>query len=260
MAPGNGVAPGGGAAPGGEIAPGRVWYANNLRTLGAVTRATVAFVRSSEELQPRDDLEIVATITDELGDALRLLADGRAQTLYVESLRSVAGSLGELTRLLGWLDAYDADLLAADVNLDTRTPVGRRTLAVVREIERWGREPESPRRPRGRPGLARTSPDVAERVATLRARGLSLRAIAEDLNAQGIPTPRGGSSWRASSVQAAIGYRRPPPPPPGAPGPPRHPRKPEHADPDPGHGTHPDPGPGPGPGPDGPRHHRKPHR
>jgi hypothetical protein len=29
------------------------------------------------------------------------------------------------------------------------------------------------------------------------------------LNAEGIPTLRGGSYWRPSSVQAAVGYKRP---------------------------------------------------
>jgi hypothetical protein len=58
-----------------------------------------------------------------------------------------------------------------------------------------------------------------------------LQAIAATLNADGVPTPRGGARWRPSSVQAALGYRRPPPPPPGARGPrphkpPRRPRPP----------------------------------
>ena len=85
---------------------------------------------------------------------------------------------------------------------------------------------------RGRPGLTSHAPEIARRIAELRERGLSLNAIAAALNDEGIPTPRGGSEWRASSVQAALGYRRPPPPPPGAPrhrppkpgGPPKRPR------------------------------------
>jgi hypothetical protein len=48
-----------------------------------------------------------------------------------------------------------------------------------------------------------------QRIAALRERGLSLQAIADELNAQGIPTPRGGAEWRPSSVQAAAGYKRP---------------------------------------------------
>ena len=61
------------------------------------------------------------------------------------------------------------------------------------------------------------SPELAQRIAEMRERGLSLHAIAEALNEEGVPTPRGGARWRPSSVQSALGYRRPRPPAPGAP-------------------------------------------
>ena len=38
---------------------------------------------------------------------------------------------------------------------------------------------------------------------------MTLQAIADRLNAEGVPTLRGGTRWRPSSVQAAAGYRRP---------------------------------------------------
>jgi len=38
---------------------------------------------------------------------------------------------------------------------------------------------------------------------------LTLQAIADELNEEGIPTTRGGTKWRPSSVQAALGYKRP---------------------------------------------------
>ena len=44
----------------------------------------------------------------------------------------------------------------------------------------------------------------------MRAQGLSLQAISDTLNAEGVPTLRGGTHWRPSSVQAATGYKRPP--------------------------------------------------
>jgi hypothetical protein len=39
---------------------------------------------------------------------------------------------------------------------------------------------------------------------------MSLQAISDALNADGVPTLRGGTHWRPSSVQAATGYSRPP--------------------------------------------------
>lgn len=164
---------------------------------------------ASEDLP--DQLELMAVVREEggLAGALEPIAAGQAGTLFVHRLGLVASSLSELIRLLDWLEQAGADLVAADVGLDTATPPGRRMVALLREIDRWGREPERPRRPRGRPGLAVAAPQVAERIAGLRERGLSLRAIADALNADGVPTPRGGARWRPSSVQSALGYRRP---------------------------------------------------
>ena len=43
----------------------------------------------------------------------------------------------------------------------------------------------------------------------MRASGMTLQAIADTLNREGVPTIRGGALWRPSSVQAATGYKRP---------------------------------------------------
>lgn len=168
-----------------------------------------------------------------LADALECIAAGDASTLVVARLAALASSLRELVSLLDWLTAARADLVALDVGLDTSTRAGQRIAAVLREIERWERGPMPGRQPRGRPGLATGAPELSERITEMRERGLSLQAIADALNADDVPTQRGGAHWRPSSVQAALGYRRPrppvpgaPPPPPHAPDPPRAPRRP----------------------------------
>jgi hypothetical protein len=177
-----------------------------------------------------DDLEVVAVLRDERGarrsglaEALQHIAAGDASTLVANRLAALAGSLRELVALLDWLEAARADLVALDVGLDSGSAAGRPSVAMLREIERWGREPEPGRAPRGRPGLAARAPELRERIAAMREQGLSLQAIADALNADGVPTLRGGALWRPSSVQATLGYRRPRPPAPGAPPPPpRH--------------------------------------
>jgi hypothetical protein len=60
--------------------------------------------------------------------------------------------------------------------------------------------------PRGKP----TSIDAAvrERMVAWRAAGWSLARIAEQLNADGIPTPRGGGSWYAQSVRQVVEAER----------------------------------------------------
>jgi hypothetical protein len=205
-----------------------------------VTRPTVAYLRPPGELvlDPEtvpSGLQIVALVVDQeegerrgLSDALRRIAAGDADTLYVSRLGTAAGSLVELIRLLDWLQAAGAGLVAADVGLDTGDRAGRHSVALLREIEGWERDPA--RRPRGRPGLTAGSPELARRIEIMRERGLSLQAIAAALNDEGIATPRGGAQWRPSSVQSALGYRRPRPPAPGAPPPPPRPgKRPGHA-------------------------------
>ena len=63
-------------------------------------------------------------------------------------------------------------------------------------------------RRKGPPAVA-DYPGLRQRIARMRAEGMTLQAIADRLNAEGVPTVRGGAKWRPSSVQAAAGYRRP---------------------------------------------------
>lgn len=48
------------------------------------------------------------------------------------------------------------------------------------------------------------SPDVRARIVARRAAGASLRTIADELNADGVPTGQGGASWLPSAVEAAV--------------------------------------------------------
>jgi DNA invertase Pin-like site-specific DNA recombinase len=197
------------------------------------TRRAVAFIPASPADEHETDalprtagLDVVATVLGDegagemaLADALERIARGEASVLLAARLGDVAGSARELLTLLEWLADAGADLVARDVGLDTGSPCGRRTVATLREVEGWGAAPTHGRPPRGRPGVRTRAPELGARIASMREDGLSLRAIAEALNAEGVPTPRGGLRWRASSVQAALGYRRPRPPLPGAPPP-----------------------------------------
>ncbi len=199
-----------------------------------MARTAIAYVRPLEAAVEADevtlsratDLKVVAVVRDERGprrsglaEALERIASGEASTLVTARLAALAGSLRELVAVLEWLQAAGADLVALDVALDTGTAAGRRIVGLLREVERWEREPEPGRPPRGRPGLAVAAPELSERITAMRERGLSLQTIADALNADGVPTQRGGARWRPSSVQAALGYRRPRPPAPGAPPP-----------------------------------------
>jgi DNA invertase Pin-like site-specific DNA recombinase len=51
-------------------------------------------------------------------------------------------------------------------------------------------------------------PELRARIERMRERQMSLQEIADTLNAEGVPTVRGGAKWRPSSLQAVTGYRR----------------------------------------------------
>ncbi len=202
-----------------------------------MTRTAVAYLPARYQLSPGDvpaRVRVGHTVVEDrpaqragLATALEFIARGRADVLLTVRLDAVAASLREVVMLLDWLGQHGASLIALDLGLDTASREGRQTHSVLSEVQRWAREPLAPRRKPGRPALSAVSPEVARRIVMLREQGLSLHAIADTLNDDRVPTPRGGARWRASSVQAALGYRRPHPPRPIAP-PPSGPR--------PGHG------------------------
>ena len=151
-----------------------------------------------------------------LGGALERLLVGDATCLVVADLRVLCRSVGELGGVLDALEQANARLVALDPPVDTGTLAGRvavRTLAAVSEWERT-RTLERSRR-----GLAAAreqgavqptiQPSLKRQIMRMRGAGMTLQAIVDVLNAEGVPTVRGGSMWRPSSVQAAIGYRRP---------------------------------------------------
>jgi DNA invertase Pin-like site-specific DNA recombinase len=45
---------------------------------------------------------------------------------------------------------------------------------------------------------------VVQRIQRLRARGLSLRAIADSLNQDGVPTAQGGAKWYPATVRHVL--------------------------------------------------------
>jgi len=54
-------------------------------------------------------------------------------------------------------------------------------------------------------GRAPSIPDkLAKRIVRMRNRGITLQAICDRLNADGIPTARGGSLWRPTSLRAVL--------------------------------------------------------
>jgi DNA invertase Pin-like site-specific DNA recombinase len=154
-----------------------------------------------------------------LTHALELLANGEASCLVVAGLDRLSTSAANLGTVIEWLDDIGARMVVIDIDLDTETEEGRlaaRALTRIGALERRSGTAPAPRPARrerlggtrGRPAVA-DLPLLQRRIATMRASGMTLQAIADTLNKEGVPTLRGGAKWRPSSVQAATGYKRP---------------------------------------------------
>jgi DNA invertase Pin-like site-specific DNA recombinase len=155
-----------------------------------------------------------------LAYALSQIAEGKARGLVVSDLRRLSRSIVDLGALVQWFRDAGAALVALDLGVDTSTPAGHEVAATLITLGDWERERIAKRtrsglaevrasgRPTGRPSVS-DRPDLVQRITAMRSSNMTLQAIADQLNTEGVPTLRGGAMWRPSSVQAALGYRRP---------------------------------------------------
>jgi DNA invertase Pin-like site-specific DNA recombinase len=186
-----------------------------IRALCASRRLNLRRIARDVEAAPGD-----AQARPALRWALDRLAQDEAQTLVVAQLGHVTDTAAGLPELLRWLSARKRRLIAIDVQLDTATEAGGLNVGALAQVGGWDRERISQRTrrgleadrssgaTRGRPSVADV-PEVRERIVAMRRDGMTLQAIADTLNEEGVPTLRGGAKWRPSSVQSATGYRRP---------------------------------------------------
>ena len=143
----------------------------------------------------------------------------------VAELGRLSGSPQEVGDILEWLRRRQARLVAVDDGLDTGTRSGGEAADKLPSLPALNGQQRSSARtghpdslPQQRPtegsnsGTRPAEHDASTlkaRIQAMRASGMTLQAIADTLNAEGVPTVRGGARWRPSSVQAAAGYKRP---------------------------------------------------
>jgi DNA invertase Pin-like site-specific DNA recombinase len=151
--------------------------------------------------------------------ALQMLADREADALVVAKLDRLSRSVVDFGVLLEWFTEAEATLLALDLDVDTSSPGGRLVANVFASVAEWERETIAARtrdalgvlrasgRPTGRPAVA-DRPEIEARIRGMRDAGMTLQAIADKLNEEGVPTARGATKWRPSSVHQATGYTR----------------------------------------------------
>ncbi|MEA2495773.1 MAG: hypothetical protein QOJ29_3684 [Thermoleophilaceae bacterium] len=183
-----------------------------------------------EAFKRRDGQQLVTILADEgysgkdlnrpaLHDALERIASGKADALAVLKLDRLTRNSSDLGELIDWFEYARAGVIALDFEgLDTTKASGKMIATVLVAVAQWERDSTAERtsmalaalrargKPTGRPAVA-DRPELADRIREMR-QTMTLQGIADALNADGVPTIRGGSMWRPSSVESAAGYKR----------------------------------------------------
>jgi DNA invertase Pin-like site-specific DNA recombinase len=191
------------------------WRPDHPRELGTPTLGVVG--------PPRRGWQLVDVIEDAgysakdlkrpgIQAALEVLRSGDAKALVAAKLDRLSRSVLDFTALMATAHKQGWALLALNCAVDTTTPVGEtmaNVLATFAQFERRlisqrTREALAVKREKGvvlgRPPSVEDA--VVRRIMRERQRGRSLRAIAESLNEDAVPTGQGGKCWYPATVRA----------------------------------------------------------
>lgn len=146
--------------------------------------------------------------------ALDELAAGRATVLIVAKLDRLSRSLLNFAELVERARNQGWELVALDTPVDMTTPTGEMMAGIVALFAQYERRLIAERtkaalrakKAQGaRLGRPRLLPDeTAQRIATMRAAGTTVRAIATALTADGVPTATGRTTWHPTAVARAL--------------------------------------------------------
>jgi DNA invertase Pin-like site-specific DNA recombinase len=149
--------------------------------------------------------------------ALEQLEQKRADGLVVAKLDRLSRSMLDFTAVMAKAQKEGWALVALDCAVDTTTPAGEamaHVLATFAQFERRligqrTREALAVKKQQGvRLGRPPTiNPRVARRIRTMRTKGMTLQEICDRLNADGVATPRGGTTWRPTSLRSVLRSR-----------------------------------------------------
>jgi DNA invertase Pin-like site-specific DNA recombinase len=158
--------------------------------------------------------------------ALDALRHHKADTLVVSKLDRLSRSLVDFAGLMAQASRERWALIALDLNVDTSTPAGEAMAAMLATFAQFERrligqrtkEALAVRKAQGvRLGRPRMIPaDVVQRIVAERSAGRTLRAIADDLNRDAVPTVMGGRRWWIATVQGVLSQASAPAPSPEA--------------------------------------------
>jgi DNA invertase Pin-like site-specific DNA recombinase len=147
-------------------------------------------------------------------EAMRALEASEANALVVAKLDRLSRSMLDFTAVMAKAHKQSWALVALDCAVDTTTPAGEAMANVLATFAQFERRLIAERTKAalavkkaqgvrlGRP--ASIPEQLAKRIVRMRSRGLTLQAICDTLNAERVPTPRGGAFWRPTSLRAVL--------------------------------------------------------
>ncbi len=145
-----------------------------------------------------------------LSYALERLAEGEFACLVVTRLDQLATSAAELAPVVRELRRRQMRLVVIEIDFDSAAMESELAAVALARADRIeAAHGARPMRPAPTRGTLAEQPELRQRILDMRASGMSLQAIADTLNSEGVPTVRGGAKWRPSSLHGAVGYRRP---------------------------------------------------
>jgi DNA invertase Pin-like site-specific DNA recombinase len=140
--------------------------------------------------------------------ALDALRHRKADTLVVSKLDRLSRSLVDFAGLMDRASRERWALIALDLNVDTSTPAGEAMAAMLATFAQFERRliALAVKRAAGvRLGRPRLIPDeIVARIIAERSSGATLRAIADGLNRDAIPTAMRGRQWWVATVQGVL--------------------------------------------------------
>ena len=149
-----------------------------------------------------------------LQQALAAVEGDEASGLVVAKLDRLSRSLLDFAAIMERARRNGWSLVALDLGVDTSTPAGEMMAAVLatfaqferRIIGQRTRDALAVKRAQGvQLGRPRSiSADTVDRIRILRAKGLTLAGVSDELNRSGVPTPTGRGSWHPSGVSRAL--------------------------------------------------------
>jgi DNA invertase Pin-like site-specific DNA recombinase len=149
--------------------------------------------------------------------ALEACRSGEASGVVVSRLDRLSRSLVDFAGLLGDAQTRGYNVVALDLGVDLSTPSGEFLANVMASAAQWERriigqrtrDALAVKRAQGvRLGRPPLLPEaLRDRIRAARASGLTLAAIADELNAEGVPTPAGGKRWHPTTVRRAAAGR-----------------------------------------------------